>query len=109
MSIIYRPHRGTLEEAMKESKEFSSLGECLQVLIDDFNNSQTLFHVNINDIVIIPYGDNDMRVGWKDYFMICCVPYNIVSDKKGYIAYYGYQWDHPLQLFGTFSTDYIKY
>ena len=108
MSIIHRPHRGTLKEAINEAREFSSLGECLQTLINEFNNSQILFHIKIEDIIIIPYG-KDMRVGWKDNFMICCVPYNRVSDKKGYIAYYGDKYDNPLQLFGTFSTDYIKF
>lgn len=103
---MHRPHRGSLDAAMKEVREFKSLYECLCTLIVE-HNARYLFHLRILDIVIIPYG-SDKRVGWHDMFMICCVPYKDVEDKEGYEEYYGGQFDYPLELFGMFTTDYEK-
>lgn len=103
--IIHRPHRGGLDEAMAEAREFNSLKECLLTLIKEFNQ-EYLFEITLDDIVITPYGKGDERIGWHDLFMICCVPYDRVNDKDGYLKYYGDKYNHPLQLFGFISTDY---
>lgn len=61
--IIHRPHRGGLNEAMKEARQFTSLGECINTLIQEHNNSHS-FQVTENDIYLIPYGLNgDDRIG----------------------------------------------
>ena len=103
--VIHRPHRGSLDAAMAEAREFKSLKECLETLIKEHNMKARNFTVSINDICIMSYGQ-DERVGWRDMFIICCVPYSEVKDKKGYLTYYGDKYDHPLQLFGFISTDY---
>ena len=105
--IIHRPHRGGLAESMAEAREFNSLGECLINLIEEFNQEYP-FEVTLDDVIIKPYGNGDKRVGWHDSFMICCVPYSLVNDKNGYITYFGDKYEHPLELFGFFSTDYDK-
>ena len=104
--IIHRPHRGGLNESMKEARQFTSLGECINTLIREHNNSYS-FQVSESDIYLIPYGLNgDDRIGWKDTFMICCAPYDSVKDQCGYELYYGGKYDHPMQLFGFISTDF---
>jgi hypothetical protein len=105
--IIHRPHRGGLNEAMKETRQFTSLGECINTLIQEHNNSHPFFKLSESDIYLIPYGLNgDDRIGWKDTFMICCAPYDLVKDRRGYELYYGGKYNHPLQLFGFISTDF---
>ena len=105
--IIHRPHRGGLEKSMAEAREFNSLGECINTLISEFNsNYGDCFEVTPEDICICPYGEGDNRIGWKDLFMICCVPYNIVNDKEGYERYFGGRSNCPQQFFGFISTDY---
>lgn len=104
--IIHRPHRGGLNESMKEARQFTSLGECINTLIQEHNNSHS-FQVTENDIYLIPYGLNgDDRIGWKDVFMICCAPYDLVKDQRGYELYYGGKYNHPIQLFGFVSTNF---
>lgn len=104
--IMHRPHRSTLDASMKEMREFESLYECLETLIAEHNGKYP-FQLTMGDIVIAPYG-HDERVGWHDMFLICCVPYNAVNDKEGYEIYYGGKYDHPLQLFGMFTTNYER-
>lgn len=104
--IMHRPHRGGLIESMHESREFKSLKECLETLIEEFNKKHSdIFTITTNDICIMPYGD-DKRVCWNDMFMICIVPYSMVKDKKGYELFFNGIYDHLLQLFGFFTTDY---
>ena len=104
--IMHRPHRGGLSEAIKEAREFESLGECINTLIQE-HNSLYSFQVVDSDIYLIPYDLNgDNRIGWKDVFMICCAPYSLVKDKHGYELYYGGRYEHPIQLFGFISTNY---
>ena len=104
--IIHRPHRGGLYEAMAESREFKSLKECLDTLVLEFNERNSeIFTITTNDICIQQYY-SDERVCWHDMFMICIVPYSMVRDKKGYELFFNGIYDHPLQLFGFFTTDY---
>lgn len=106
--IIHRPHRGGLYEAMAESREFKSLKECLETLIEEFNEKHSgLFTITTNDICIMPYGD-DKRVCWNDMFVICIVPYSMVKDKKGYERFFTKTYDIPLHFLGFISTDYDK-
>ena len=106
--IIHRPHRGGLIEAMNEAREFKSLGDCIKTLIQE-HNKKGIFHIYEKDVYLIPYGlEGDDRIGWEDEFMICCAPYSLVKDKRGYELYYGGRYEHPLQLFGFVSTNYLK-
>lgn len=107
--IIYRPPVGSLDKAMEQAREFKSLKKCLITLLDEHEQKLGhIFHITLNDISIEFYSLHDKRVGWNDMFAICCKPYKDVQDKKGYLQYYGDKYDHPLMLFGFFSTDYDK-
>jgi len=104
--IIHIPHRGELQEAMSEAREFNSLGECINTLIDEHNKEYgDYFEVTSADICLMPRGE-DRRIGWKDQFIISCLPYNSVRNKKGYERYFGGRYDYPQEFFGYISTDY---
>ena len=56
--VIFRPHRGGLIEAMEEAKEFNSLKEMLEYIVESHNNgfSGNYFKINIRDLHIEYYG-----------------------------------------------------
>lgn len=64
--IIFRPHRGSLDDAMKEVKIFADYDNLKQYVVKDWNNLFTLKDVIIGS----PEGDDD-RIGWKDVRMVC--------------------------------------
>lgn len=82
--IIYRPHRGMLDEAMKETREFNTEDEMKRFIVSDWNADQNgLF--GYDDIVIDDKEINDDRIGWKDTRYVCV---NRMGDKN-YIKMYG--------------------
>lgn len=104
--IIHRPHRGGLQEAMSEAREFNSLGECINTLINEHNKKHgDYFEVTPEDVCLISYSE-DHRIGWKDQFIICCLPYSSIRDKKGYERYFDGRYDYPQEIFGFISTNY---
>ena len=58
MSIIYRPHRGTLEDSLKEIREFKSLTEL----------AAFLGKPGRGELVIDYYGYDD-RCGWHNWIV----------------------------------------
>lgn len=107
--IIFRPHRGNLDAAMKEAKEFSSLKELLYFVMIEHNRTVPFFQIDINDLSIKLYSSEDDRIGWKDVFVICFESYNNINDKIGYHKYFnGQEYDYPCGVLGFFSTDYEK-
>ncbi|ADO59641.2 hypothetical protein [Paenibacillus polymyxa] len=64
-AIIYRPHKGSLEESMKQAKEFLSMREMKEYIVKDWNN---LF--DIEDIVIKEDAHLDDRIGWNDVRLV---------------------------------------
>lgn len=67
MKIIYRPHFGMLEEAMKHVKEFNSLEE-LQKHVSDWWNEpwDGADFVSPEDVIIGEVLGPDPRIGWKE-------------------------------------------
>ena len=59
--FIYRPHRGGLEEAMREKKVFNSKEEM-------FNNILAEWHglISFEDLSLSEILGDDSRIGWKD-------------------------------------------
>ena len=107
--IIFRPHRGGLAEAMAEAKEFNSLKDMLEYIVDSHNNGfpGNYFKINIRDLHIEYYGENDERVGWHDLFIVCYKAYKDIEDKDGYLTYFGGEKaDSPCGVIGFFSTNY---
>lgn len=92
--IIYRPHRGSLANAMEEVKEFNDELEMKEYIVKQWNG-----HISFDDIVIADNPHNDDRIGWIDTRYVC-------TKKLGeddYIKKYG----HP-QCIGMCATEYIK-
>lgn len=63
--IVYRHHRGSLDEAMKTARTFENEKEMIQNICDDLNavipNMVSESDIVIGDII----GDDD-RIGWKN-------------------------------------------
>jgi len=92
--IIFRPHRGSLIEAMAEAKEFDNVQEMKEYIVKDWNN-----YFSIDDVVIINEPHEDERVGWKDTKYVCTKRFG----EQDNIALCGYP-----QCIGMCATDYIK-
>jgi len=96
--IIYRPHRGHLNEAMVEAKEFDTELEMKQFIVDDWNN---IFPnvLAIDDIVIDSESIVDESIGWMDTRYVCTK--SLGTDN--YMKLYGLP-----QCIGMCATDYKK-
>lgn len=78
--IKYRPHRGSLADAMKEYHEFETIDEMKQYIVSQHNGM-----ISINDIVITEDYGEDKRIGWKESRHICIKKFG----NEDYIALYG--------------------
>lgn len=58
--IKYRPHRGSLDEAMKEYQEFDTIDEMIQYIVKDWFG-----YVSAEDISVGEIQGEDDRIGWK--------------------------------------------
>lgn len=69
--IIYRPHRGTLAEAMLEAKEFDSIEAMKEYIVQE--NTKLLGKISFvaEDIVIDEESISDDRNGWNDTRRVC--------------------------------------
>ena len=90
--IIYRPHRGSLADAMSEAKEFNDEQEMKEHIVKQWDN-----YFIVDDIVIDTKIVNDDRVGWKNSRSVCIKRLK----KEDYIALYG-----SPQCIGTCATEY---
>jgi hypothetical protein len=91
--IIFRPHRGSLDDAMKEAKEFKDESEMKKYIVDQWNNLFFTEMFTVDDIVIDDKVSNDDRNGWKDTRYVC-------TKRMGNEKY-----DTP-QCIGMCATDY---
>lgn len=64
--IIYRPHRGSLADAMAEAKEFNNEQEMKEYIVKQWDG-----YISVDDIVIDDNAHNDDRIGWKDTRYVC--------------------------------------
>ena len=63
MAWKYRPHRGTLEESMKECREFNSLAGVFEYAASEWGIKR--FDLTIKYIC------DDNRIGWCPTYYIC--------------------------------------
>ena len=98
--VIYRPHRGGLDEAMKEKRIFASFEELQKYVSGQFPE-----WFRVRPCEIIPGGnpENDERIGWEDSDYLCIDSYENIMDKAGYEKYFCGRYDSP-QCIGTFAT-----
>lgn len=113
--VIYRPHMFLLSEAMEEKKEFNSIQEMKEYLVNEHNNNivNLKFKITTDDIWLSDYGD-DERIGWRDTKIITYAPYNKISNKEGYLWWFGKKEedikdkDLSIGVIGFCSCDYNK-
>lgn len=72
--IIFRPHRGSLADAMAEAKEFENVEKMKNYIVkmwnDGWQGPNDLFSADdivINDDSLV----NDERIGWEDSKHVC--------------------------------------
>lgn len=104
--VIYRPHRELLIESMQEAKEFDTIDQMKQYIVDQANHDGRNI-LSIDDIIINPEdsgwsgGSNgDSRCGWENILYVCTKRYGSVD----YIEKYG-----SPQCIGSCSTKYTSY
>lgn len=90
--IIFRPHRGSLADAMAETKEFENEEQMKEYIVKDWNG-----YISFDDIVIDDLVTIDERIGWKDTRYVCT---KRLGDED-YIQKYGCP-----QCIGMCATDY---
>lgn len=85
--IKYRPHRRSLEDAMKEAREFETYEDMKRHVLREHaiwnTDGVTLF--DLDDIVIGDVIGDDDRIGWKNVRHVCVKRYG--SDD--YMKLYG--------------------
>lgn len=91
--VIYRPHRGGLEEAMAEAREFSSGEEMLDFIVAEHTDAERGPAFSLNDLVIGSEARHDPRTGWHDTRYVCTR------------RYYGERFDPPAPI-GFCAEDY---
>ena len=63
--IIYRPHRGSLSDALSEAKEFSTWQELKEYVASTWNDIG-YWRTEASDVTIKDNPMEDTRIGWKD-------------------------------------------
>lgn len=119
--IMFRPHRGSLQRAMQEAKEFDSIDEMLQYICKEHNYHFPFFTIKPSDIYIEDTGYSDERVKWHNMFYLIFERASKISNIEGFCKYFGIKMDDPsllrdeyfledkpMDVIGMFSTDYKK-
>lgn len=68
--IIYRPHRGSLEDAMKEAEAFNNWYQMTQYIASKWNLAVGQKVISPDDIVMDTEPIDDKRTGWKNVHMV---------------------------------------
>lgn len=104
MSVIYRPHRGSLSESMKEAVEFDTFQDLQKYII---KYMEQIIKLRECEIVSGGHPVSDDRIGWKDSDYLCIDGFDKVKDKEGYELCFGGRYEYH-QCIGMFATDYMK-
>ncbi len=83
--LIYRPHRGSLADAMAEAKTFNSFDEIKEYVANEWNSIWGWNILNPNDIVLGDDIGDDNRVGWRNCHYLCTKK----LDNEDYMKEYG--------------------
>lgn len=62
--LIYRPHRGSLVDAMAEAKTFNSFDEIKEYVSNEWNNTWGWSILSPNDIILDNESHDDDRIGF---------------------------------------------
>lgn len=71
--IIYRPHRGSLAEAMKEAAEFENQAAMFAYIVEHETQESPFDKApfSVDDLVISGTPIHDSRNGWEDTRYVC--------------------------------------
>lgn len=74
--IIYRPHKGSLQESLEQAKEFETVEEMKMYIVEDWSEYyRSIGFKNqpfgIDDIVVDEETCDDDRCGWHDCRYVC--------------------------------------
>ena len=85
--IKYRPHLGSLEDSMKEAREFENYEDMKRHVLREHDvwNTDGVMPFDLDDIVIGDVLGDDDRIGWKNVRYVCVKRYG--SDD--YMKLYG--------------------
>lgn len=83
--IKYRPHRGSLADAMAEEREFETVEELKAHVWNSWNETGGIVWFNREDIVIGEILGDDDRIGWKNVRHVCVKR----MGSEDYMALYG--------------------
>lgn len=64
--LIYRDHRGTLEESMKTARVFKTEEEIKQYICSEYYNIFGCELISLDDIVFGDVIGSDQRIKWRD-------------------------------------------
>lgn len=64
--VRYRPHRGSLLDAMAEAKNFNSIEEMFDYILDDWNKSGFGYAFSKSDLSVSENLGADHRINWKE-------------------------------------------
>lgn len=74
--IKYRPHKGSLIEAMKQSMEFTDIAEMFKHIENEWHGMISSDNITIGQ----SYGPDD-RIGWKSYrYILAIIPKATADD-----------------------------
>lgn len=68
--VTYRPHRGSLEDSMKEARTFDNWYQMTQYIANNWNLAVGKKVIDPDDIVMDLESTDDERTGWKDVHMV---------------------------------------
>lgn len=113
--IIFRPHRGRLEDAMREAREYNSITEMLKEICNEYNYRVPWFTITPEELYIEKQKSDDERVDWHNMFYLIYERPSKIQNIEGYKKYFGisdddivFKDDFPIGVIGMFSTNYEK-
>lgn len=69
--IKYRPHRGTLADAMSEEREFNTLDEMYEHIANVWNSWSIVELFTKEDLIVSDDFGKDSRIDWKETRYVC--------------------------------------
>lgn len=75
MKVLYRPHRGSLADAMAEMRTFTTIADMVKYICEQHNDVRGFTMVTPEDISIGEILGDDDRVGWKDVRYVLTLRY----------------------------------
>jgi len=67
-NVLFRPHRGTLEESMKAVVEIKNKQDLVIKIIDDLSDFKHDLLINTDTVIIKPY-TRDNRIDWNTHIV----------------------------------------